>query len=590
MKDNAGTVDAIRERVDIVELVREYVPALKKAGRTWKACCPFHGEKTPSFTVNQEKGLFYCFGCQTGGDAFAFVMKLEGLSFNEAAEKLAQRAGVEWKPRASLSKDETERQEIKRALEFARSFYHKTLLTAPGAARAREYLSKRGLKPETVEKFALGFAPDSSDFFTQAAQRSGYREETLLRAGLTGRNDTGRVWDYFRGRVLFPIQNHRGEMSGFGGRVLGDGEPKYLNSPETPVFSKSRVLFGISHAGPAIRKAGRALVLEGYMDVIACHQFGVNTAVAPLGTALGLEHARIIKRYCESALLLFDPDTAGIRAALKGAQILTEAGLFVKVGSLPEGLDPDEYLLKYGEEKFAAQLDAAQDAIAFHAQILLSGMKTPLSPQDKTRAADALMETVALHPDPIVRGEWTKFVTDRLGVSETTLTQRLSKKRAENAQPVSRFAAKTAAPPPPEPEIPANERDLVRFSLYSPCAVKLAQNLEEREFVSARAFALLRGIMKLVSEGAAEQSVAAALAERMPECAGLVARLATEPAPKSFEPERDMADCARNVRRLYLKRRYAQLTAQMKEFVRQGRDTSALGAEQCAIVESGRNL
>jgi DNA primase len=594
MKDFSGTIDSIRERVDIVELVREYVPALKKAGRTWKACCPFHSEKTPSFTVNQEKGLFYCFGCQTGGDIFGFVMQAENLTFNEAAEKLAQRAGVEWRPRGGmLAKEETERLELRRALDYAREIYHKALLHGPSGKTALQYLEKRGLSAETIEKFELGWAPSDYDSFLRAARKSGYKDALLHRAGLIGTGE-GRSWDYFRGRVLFPIRNHRGEMAGFGGRILGDGEPKYLNSPETPLFSKSRVLFGISQASSAIRKANRAIVMEGYMDVIASHQYGVETAVAPLGTALGAEHAKLLKRYCESVVLLFDPDAAGIRAAIKGSQVLIEAGLFVKIASLPDGLDPDEYLQQFGREKFDAAVDAAVDALEFYADTLLAGKKKPLSAQDKAAISDELIELIAKHPDSIARAEWLRAAAARLSASEAALSEKLSRKRAEAVTPRHYHYKADAAPVAVahEPEIPVEERDLVRFSLALPSAAGVAQELGQQEFVSTRAFSLLQGILKLCGEGVPSQNVAVALSEAMPEEAGFIARLAAEPLPDDFDAARDAASCAARVRRAHLKRRYAQLKEQTKDFIRRGQDTSALKEEQnriAVILKSSRN-
>ncbi|MFA5161373.1 MAG: DNA primase [Elusimicrobiales bacterium] len=597
MRDSGASLDSIRERVDLVELVREYVPSLKKAGRTWKACCPFHDEKTPSFTVNQEKGLFYCFGCQAGGDIFGFLMKIEGLTFPEAGEKLAGRAGLEWRASGSLSGGEKERLDMRRALDFAKSFYHKELAGPPGRA-ALEYLHKRGIQPAFISAFELGWAPAESDAFIKAARKAGHADDILFRAGLMGRGE-GRCWDYFRGRVLFPIKNHRGEMTGFGGRILGQGEPKYLNSPDTPLFSKSKTLFAIDKAGPHIRKAGCALVLEGYMDVIACHQFGQENAVAPLGTALGEEHARLLKRYCDGALLLFDPDAAGKKAALKAANTLVSAGMFVKAASLDGGLDPDEYLLKHGRAAFDAALEGAEDALAFHARLLREESGGPLralAAQDKTRAADALMETVSRHPDKLVRVEWTKAVSDMLSLPsldiEKALTGILARKQAEASPRAPRRHAPETAPVP-EPEMPVEERDLVRFSLHAPQCCMAAAELSPEEFSSPRAFGLLREVMKLARSGAAADCLAATLARQsQPEEAALVTRLAAQPLPADFDGARDIETCVVRVRRQYLARRFAELKGEIKRVSAAGQDTAALLKEQCEIavsLKSGRN-
>ena len=342
MQENLA--EKIKQRIDLVEFVRQYVPHLKKAGKTWKACCPFHKEKTPSFTVSSEKGLYYCFGCQEGGDIFDFLMKMENLSFNEAVRKLADIAGVEYRPQGGFSAAEQQRINARKMLDWAKGFYHKNLMSA-GGEFARNYVKGRGLTKETVQKFELGFAKNDAVGLCKAAQANGYTAQQLKDVGLCVQTAYG-ARDYFRGRLMFPIINQRGETVGFGGRILADGEPKYLNSPETLLFSKSHVLFGLNFAGPAIRKAGRAVLLEGYMDVIACHQAGFENTVAPLGTSLTAEHAKLLKRYTDNAVVLFDPDAAGIKAALRGALVLIEKGLFVKVASFSDGLNPDEYLAK----------------------------------------------------------------------------------------------------------------------------------------------------------------------------------------------------------------------------------------------------
>ena len=288
MQENLA--EKIKQRIDLVEFVRQYVPHLKKAGKTWKACCPFHKEKTPSFTVSSEKGLYYCFGCQEGGDIFDFLMKMENLSFNEAVRKLADIAGVEYRPQGGFSAAEQQRINARKTLDWAKGFYHKNLMSA-GGEFARNYVKGRGLTKETVQKFELGFAKNDAVGLCKAAQANGYTAQQLKDVGLCVQTAYG-ARDYFRGRLMFPIINQRGETVGFGGRILADGEPKYLNSPETLLFSKSHVLFGLNFAGPAIRKAGRAVLLEGYMDVIAVNQAGhrfyneVNAAY-PNGTCYG---------------------------------------------------------------------------------------------------------------------------------------------------------------------------------------------------------------------------------------------------------------------------------------------------------------
>ena len=462
MQENLA--EKIKQRIDLVEFVRQYVPHLKKAGKTWKACCPFHKEKTPSFTVSSEKGLYYCFGCQEGGDIFDFLMKMENLSFNEAVRKLADIAGVEYRPQGGFSAAEQQRINARKTLDWAKGFYHKNLMSA-GGEFARNYVKGRGLTKETVQKFELGFAKNDAVGLCKAAQANGYTAQQLKDVGLCVQTAYG-ARDYFRGRLMFPIINQRGETVGFGGRILADGEPKYLNSPETLLFSKSHVLFGLNFAGPAIRKAGRAVLLEGYMDVIACHQAGFENTVAPLGTSLTAEHAKLLKRYTDNAVVLFDPDAAGIKAALRGALVLIEQGLFVKVASLSDGLDPDEYIAKYGKEKFEEVLDRAQDLIAFHTRLQLDLYPRPLDPQAKTAVVSELTETLLKQPDPIVRREWAKYVAEQTGVDEELVLERLRGREQAAARFQQRFNASRAPSAAPQAEhFNAAEENLVGWLL-----------------------------------------------------------------------------------------------------------------------------
>ncbi len=318
-------VEQIKDRVDIVELIRQYVPGLKRAGKTYKACCPFHKEKTPSFTCSSEKGLFYCFGCQEGGDVFAFLMKMENLSFKEAVERLADLAGIEYQPTQALTGEEQRRASARKVLDFARQYYHKNFMSRAGE-HARAYVKSRNLTKETCEHFELGLSPAPGALIA-AAEQTGYSKADLKDAGLCTQTEYG-LREYFRNRLMFPIWNQRGDTVGFGGRILGEGEPKYLNSPETILFTKSHILYGLNFAGPAIRKAGRAVLLEGYMDVIGCHQAGVTYTVAPLGTSFTADHAKLLRRYTQNVIVLFDPDEAGLKAALRGA--LTKQKLFLK--------------------------------------------------------------------------------------------------------------------------------------------------------------------------------------------------------------------------------------------------------------------
>ncbi len=317
----------VRMRTDIVALISEYV-RLRKTGKNYVGLCPFHEEKTASFTVDPDKQLFYCFGCGAGGNAFTFLMKREGLSFPEALEKLAQRAGVRLPSRSRYRGDESRRKENKRlldALEFAQSKFRDMLYGSRGKD-ALKYLETRGLSREIIDKFGLGFAPDEWDFIASSAKRSGFHQGDFLKAGLLLERPSGGYYDRFRNRVTFPIYDSAGTLIGFGGRAIGDETPKYLNSPETPVFRKGRELYALSLAKPGIRRKDRVCVVEGYMDVIMSFQHGIDYTVAGMGTALSREQARALLLLTGEVYLVYDRDEAGKRATRRSIDVFREAG------------------------------------------------------------------------------------------------------------------------------------------------------------------------------------------------------------------------------------------------------------------------
>ncbi|MBI4423367.1 MAG: DNA primase [Elusimicrobia bacterium] len=482
-----SSVEAIRERVDIADLVREYVPNLRRAGRSFKACCPFHQERTPSFHVNPERQIFHCFGCQKGGDAFKFLMELEHLSFPEAVAKLGERVGIRIAPTEDqLGPRERELLKAREALAFAREFYAKVLATAPEAAEARRYLDARGLSPEMRQAYGIGFAPGGGSSLLQAALRKGYQPELLAKAGLAGsregggrggpvgpahgvsgeRPDARRLRDFFRNRILFPIASVKGETVGFGARAMGDAQPKYLNSPDTPVFSKSRVLYGLYEGLAEVRKSRQALLLEGYMDVLAAHQFGLRTAAAPLGTAVTPEHAALLKRYADSVIFLFDPDAAGSSAALRGATLLLEQGLSVRIATVPDGLDPDELLHRDGRKALDAALAKAEDLPEFQTARALAGLKGRAGAEDKARVAREVLETIAKAPDEVLKSEWTRRLAQRL---ETDYEALVAQQRKGASAPAPRFRAQAPAPSPVKtPELSQLERMVLQAVLARP--------------------------------------------------------------------------------------------------------------------------
>jgi len=356
-------IDEIRERINIVEIISEYV-SLKKSGKNHTGLCPFHSEKTPSFTVNDEKQIFYCFGCNTGGNAFTFLMRQENLSFPEAIRTLARKAGIDIPQDRRPTTEENQRELMFLANHAASEYYHQYLLTAPDAEKARLYIKGRGLKPETIKSFKIGYAPPGRNTLSNFLIKKGTSLELAEKAGLINRHGNNN-YDRFKNRVMFPISDTRGRVIGFGGRAMGNEEPKYLNSPTSPLFKKGEVVYGMHQAkGPASAK-GFVLVVEGYFDLLMLHQYGFSNAVATLGTALTTEHIRKLKGYTKEIYTLFDSDKAGIAAAMRSLPMFVEEGMRARVVIIPADMDPDEILVKKGAAVMAEYIQDAKPVMDF---------------------------------------------------------------------------------------------------------------------------------------------------------------------------------------------------------------------------------
>lgn len=354
-------LDELLSRTDIVDLVSESVRLTKKGNSYW-GCCPFHSEKTPSFHVVPDRQMYKCFGCGKGGGAINYVMELENLPFRDAVAVLAQRAGMQVPETGSAPGARERREKILTINKQAARAFHRWLY-GPEGAEGLAYLRKRGLSQRTLTNFGLGFAPNSWDGLITELSGQGYDKRDLLDAGLAVSNKDGRIYDRFRDRVMFPIIDVRGNVIGFGGRVMDDSTPKYLNSPDTPVYNKSRNLFALNIAKTS--KAGRVILTEGYMDTIALHQAGFDNAVASLGTALTEEHGQLLSRYFKEAVISYDGDGAGVAAAQRAIPILEKAGLKVKVLRVTGAKDPDEFIKAYGRDAFAKLLDQSEDRMDY---------------------------------------------------------------------------------------------------------------------------------------------------------------------------------------------------------------------------------
>ncbi|MGN1031777.1 MAG: DNA primase, partial [Butyricicoccaceae bacterium] len=357
-------LDELTARCDIVDIVSRYV-ALKKSGSNYFGLCPFHNEKTASFSVAPDKQIFHCFGCGAGGGAISFIMKIEGLEFPDAVRHLAKQYGMEV-PETGVSREERKnRDRLLELMKDAGRFYY-AQLHQPQNAAALQYFVRRGLSGKTMNRFGLGYAPDSFHALMDAMQAKGYTKAELDAAGLISRSKQGTYYDKFRNRVMFPIIDIRGDVIAFGGRVMDDSKPKYLNSPETYIFSKSRNLFAMNLAKKT--KHDYFLLAEGYMDVIALHQAGFDSAVASLGTALTEEQARLLSRYTEQVVICYDADSAGQKAAQRAIDILNRAGLRVKVLRIPGAKDPDEFIKAKGAEAFRKLIERSENHIEYRLQ------------------------------------------------------------------------------------------------------------------------------------------------------------------------------------------------------------------------------
>jgi DNA primase len=440
-------VEEVRSRADIVDVIGEFV-ALKKAGREYKANCPFHEERTPSFYVVPDKGFYKCFGCGKSGDVFSFVMERQGMDFVEAVKHVAARSGVEVREIKRGRDEDDPLRPLHEINGFARDWFRAQLVDDKVGAKARAYLEARGVGAETAERFGLGWAPDDWRALREAGAKHGLDEALMLEVGLLGTSErSSEPYDRFRGRIIFPIESPSGNVIAFGGRVIGKESkeaPKYLNSPETPIYQKGQNLYGLSWARHAIRREEKSLVVEGYMDVVSLAAHGFENVVAPLGTALTREQAKLLSRYSTRVLVLFDSDAAGLKATFRAGDLLLEEGLHPAVVTLPPGEDPDTVVRAQGEGTLRGHIDDAIDVVDRKLQIL--DEKGYFATIEGTRTAvDRLLPTIRAAADPALRDIYVDRVAERTGVRRETLEAEIerAKKRA------ARQPAEVTAPAAP---------------------------------------------------------------------------------------------------------------------------------------------
>lgn len=425
-------LDELTERNDIVDVVSQYVRLTKKTGANLFGLCPFHSEKTPSFSVNRDRQIYHCFGCGKGGGVINFIMEIENLDFPDAVAFLARRANMPM-PEEDSGPETSRRKRLLELNRDAARFFHEQLIS-PAGAPAQAYVNKRGISRAMVRAFGLGFAPDSWNALTDAMRAKGYSDMDLFEAGLMKHGRNGGGYDTFRNRLMFPVIDVRGSVIGFSGRILGDGEPKYLNSPETPVFSKSHNLFALNLAKKS--KSGYILLTEGNIDVVSLHQAGFDSAVASLGTSLTAEQARLLSRYTGEVVLCYDSDEAGRKAAQRGIGILEKLDLKVRVLQLPGAKDPDEFIKKNGPDAFRSVLEGSAGQMEYRLK-LVEDKYPPTTDEgrvDYLRAAEALLAAL---PGPVEREVYAARVAEKGGVRrEAVLTEveRLRRRKLSEAK------------------------------------------------------------------------------------------------------------------------------------------------------------
>lgn len=444
-------IEQVRAGNPIVDVVGSYVPLTRKQNNYW-ACCPFHEEKTPSFSVSPDKEFFYCFGCHAGGDVFQFVQKIENISFPESVEKLAQRIGLEI-PKTDLSpaerKREEERQRLYEICDLAADYFHNCLTKTRMGAAGIDYFKKRGLSAQTIVDFKLGFAPPQWDRLYRDFRERGYREKDLIKSGLC-LTKNGKTYDRFRGRCMFPIRDDKGRVVAFGGRIIEEGEPKYLNSPESPIFHKGDLLFAMERARKEIRRTKQAVLVEGYMDVVGVHNLGVTNVVASLGTAFTQRQAQLLRRICDVAIVAYDMDRAGREATRRAIAIARETGLKLRIATLPDGKDPDEYIKQHGAKAWEDVITMAQNVLDYRLDEIIAAHDAT-STDGKNMIVQEFIPEIMQTDNAITIDSYLRRLATRLRMNENIVrseAQKIAKTQAKSVYiaPVGNRAEAADAP------------------------------------------------------------------------------------------------------------------------------------------------
>jgi DNA primase len=566
-------IDDLRRQTDIVRVVQDYV-SLKKKGANWMACCPFHKEKTASFSVSPAKDIFYCFGCQKGGSVFNFVMEIERVTFPDAIKIVAEKTGVPLPKMVDDSRFEAHKRESDTVIElnqWALVWWEDQLKSKSGRA-AREYLKGRGITEETIQTFHLGFAPDSWDALSTHLRQKGTSQDQLERSGLVVKKDEGGSYDRFRGRLMFPVIDAQGRVIAFGGRTMEpEGEPKYLNSPETPAYTKGRHLFGLNLTRDEIRRNGFAILVEGYLDLIVPYQFGVRNMVASLGTALTPEQVKLIARFARKVVVNYDGDRAGVQAAKRAIETILAEDLEVKVLVLPDNADPDDFIRKYGVTEYQKRRGEAQPHIQFVIDQAVRDRNLH-SPSDKAAAVEEALPFVRAVRSRIQKREYFDITMDALRVQadqRRELWQRIRSGASTDAASVQEMVRRS---PTSRPTV-AEERLLELLLANEELRKIILPRLESGDYEDLATAPIFRALVTLDKEDqeVGFDSLSEATADD-PHAGELLARLMmTDATVESFDESQTAADrCLNALRLMKLDRRIDELSSEMTDAERAG--------------------
>ena len=581
-------IEQVRAGNPIVDVVGSYVPLTRKQNNYW-ACCPFHEEKTPSFSVSPDKEFFYCFGCHAGGDVFQFVQKIENISFPESVEKLAQRIGLEI-PKTDLSPAEREREEERQRLyeicDLAASYFHNCLTKTRMGAAGIDYFKKRGLSAQTIVDFKLGFAPPQWDRLYRDFRERGYREKDLIKSGLC-LTKNGKTYDRFRGRCIFPIRDDKGRVVAFGGRIIEEGEPKYLNSPESPIFHKGDLLFAMERARKEIRKTKQAVLVEGYMDVVGVHNLGVTNVVASLGTAFTQRQAQLLRRICDVAIVAYDMDRAGREATRRAIVIARETGLKLRIATLPDGKDPDEYIKQHGANAWEDVIAMAQNVLDYRLDEIIAAHDAT-STDGKNMIVQEFVPEIMQTDNAITIDSYLRRLATRLRMNENIVrseAQKIAKAQAKNVYiaPAGN-RAETAEAPRVTPD-PA-EDDAIRL-LFSGSAQR--QDLLDQLTIEDFTDPLWKHIFAFLQTTANDTVSAAQIGREISLTADEQARLSGVIIDGLTPRTTDVALLIRRLRKATLVRSY-NAHRKAAERYNQAGDVEAFRREMELVVEISQNI